>query len=232
MKPEEITRAQAEYYSKLLERNGPGVDAVASGKQIYKNLRYDRISRVFGDDEELTLHDVGCGLGHYYEFLQTRFPERKIQYSGSEVTPAFVSYCKERYPGCEFHLRDIGKEKCPDRHDYLVFGGTFYHPCETSRSDWERFMFRLLARAFSMARKGIAFNVITQYCDFYEKGLYYCNVPKILDFITDELSRFFVVDHSYPLYEMTIMVYRHDVIQQQYPQPEYEKYFNSSRCTQ
>lgn len=224
-RPEDVIKNQKAYYGGLFQKHGPTVDAVASGKQIYKEMRYKKLSQVFGDDHEFSLHDVGMGLGHYYEYLRRNFPDRQITYSGSEVVSEFYDYCQRHYPECKFFLRDIGEGDYPDRYDYLVFGGTFYHPCETSRSDWERFMFCILSKAFSMAQRGIVFNVITQYCDFYEKGLYYCNISKILDFITDELSRFFVIDHAYPLYEMTVMVYRQDVIQQQYPEPEYEKYF-------
>lgn len=220
-----VAAGQKNYYRKLFEKHRYSPQAVASAKQIYKELRYQKLSQVFGDNQDFSLHDVGMGLGHYYEYLKSKFPDRRIVYSGSEIVKEFSEYCKQHYPECEFFLRNISEEICSDQYDYLVFGGTFYHPCESSRSDWERFMFQLLRRAFSMARKGIAFNVITQYCDFYEKGLYYCNLSKVLDFITDELSRFFVIDHAYPLYEMTIMIYRQELLQQQYPQSEYKKYF-------
>lgn len=222
-----VAASQKNYYTKLFEKHLYSPQAVASAKQIYKELRFQKLSQVFGDHQDFSLHDVGMGLGHYYEYLESKFPDRRIVYSGSEVVKEFYEYCKEHYSESKFFLRDIAEEICSDRYDYLVFGGTFYHPCESSRSDWEQFMFQLLRQAFSMARKGISFNVITQYCDFYEKGLYYCNLSKLLDFITDELSRFFIIDHSYPLYELTIMLYHPDVIKSQYPEPEYEKYFKS-----
>lgn len=82
-----IAQLQADYYGNLFEKHGPGVDAVASGQQVYKDLRYEKLSRLFCGDDLFSIHDVGFGIGHYYEYLKSRFPEKNIIYSGSEVTP-------------------------------------------------------------------------------------------------------------------------------------------------
>ena len=89
-----IATTQAEYYGELFEKNGPGVDAVASGKKAYKELRYERLSKVFERDTEFSIHDVGFGVGSYLEYLSAKHSDKNIVYSGSEVTEEFVNYCK------------------------------------------------------------------------------------------------------------------------------------------
>lgn len=222
-----VSSSQESYYRKLYEEHGYSPMAVASGQQIYKDLRYDKLSQVFEDDQEFSVHDVGMGLGHYYEYLKTRFPERRIHYSGSEVVREFRDYCDRRYPESKFFHRDLATQECTDQYDYLVFGGTFYHPNGVRRGDWERCMFRLLSKAYSMCRKGVSFNVITQYCDFYERDLYYCNMASLTDFIVSKMSRFFKIDHAYPLYELTVSVYRPAVIEQRFGGKDFQKYFRS-----
>ena len=225
METGKISKSQSDYYGKLYEEYSYSPEAVASGKQIYKDLRYEKLSGIFQTEGDFSVHDVGMGLGHYYEYLKEHFKDRKITYSGSEVTEHFYRYCRDNYPECEFHLRDLSEKPCQDRYDYLIYGGTFYHPCDNSRVDWEKFIFSILENGFKMATVGIAFNVITELCDFYERGLYYCDIAKMIHFINDNLSRFFRIDHAYALYELTVYVYREDFIKANYAEEEFAKYF-------
>lgn len=228
MRDEWIKKSQIEYYGGLYKKHGYSPEAVASGKQIYKDLRYRKLSRLFGQDRSFSLHDVGMGLGHYFEFLRAHYDRRAIDYSGTEVVEDFYTYCREKYPDKKFYLRDLSLQAGPDTYDYLVLGGVFYHPCGISRRDWEKYLFRMIRNVFPMAKKGIAFNLITEFCDFYEKDLYYCHVSKLLAFLADDVSRFFLVDHTYPLYELTVYVYKEEVVRGDYPEQEYDKYFRSN----
>lgn len=224
---EQIRQAQADYYSDLLRLHGQGVDAVASGKQIYKDLRFERISRVFGDDSELTVHEIGCGLGHYHEFLKSRFPDRKIVYSGSEVTPDFVSACRAKFPDCAFFLRDLASEPCDETYDYIVLPGVFYHSAGGDAATFFEYCKTLLRQAFSMSRRGIAVNFITGFSDYFRDDLFYCDVGSLLAFVAQELSRFFVLDHAYPLYEFTLSVYAAGHIASRHREGEFARYFRS-----
>jgi len=76
-----------------------------------------------------------------------------------------------------------------------------------------------------MSRKGIAFNFISPFVDFYQTEVYYSNLLKIINFINDELSRFFVLKHHYALFEYTVFVFQEDYIRPQYSQIEFQKYF-------
>ena len=221
---DEIRKSQSAYYNGLFASYGPTVDAVASGKQVYKDLRYEKLSQVFQYDTELTLHDVGFGLGHYYEFLKARFPDKTIVYSGSEVVPEFVTYCVTHYPTCVFHERDLAQQAFADRYDYLVFGGTFYHLAGTPREMFGEYAKRALLNAFGMCRRGIAFNFLTGFCDYFYDHLYYAVVSEAVTFVAENLSRFFTLDHAYPLYEFTMCVYKESYVASRYPGEEFDKY--------
>lgn len=51
------------------------------------------------------------------------------------------------------------------------------------------------------------------------------NLSKILDFVSEELSRFFIVRHNYALFEFTVAVYTNDFVKERFTEPEFEKYF-------
>lgn len=220
-----VADQQAEYYGELYRKHDYSPQAVASGKQIYKDLRYQRLSKVFENDQQFSLFDVGMGLGHYYEYLKSHFPERRVNYAGSEVVPEFHQYCCNTYPESQFFLSDLSQAPTEDTYDYFIFGGTFYHPVRSKRSEWEDFVFAMLKNSFYRANKGIAVNFITEYCDFFDRDLYYAKLSRITDFVQSSLSRFFSIDHSYALYEYTLLVYREEYIASKFPEDDFKKYF-------
>ena len=50
------------------------------------------------------VHEIGCGLGDFGEFLRRRFPA--ADYSGSEIMPEFLAVCRRRFPAADFQLRE------------------------------------------------------------------------------------------------------------------------------
>lgn len=220
-----IASIQEKYYGDLFNKFGAGVDAVASGKQVYKDLRYKKLSKVFEGDNNFSIHDVGFGVGHYYEYLKMSQPELEFTYSGSEVTKGFVEHCQQKYPSMEFFYRDIAAQAFEERYDYLIFGGTFYHKVDTLDKDFEVFIKKILNNAFQMANKGISFNFITDFVEYKYDDLYYAKISKISKFIVSNLSRYFTIDHAYPLYEFSVNVYKESFVSEIYPEEEYKKYF-------
>lgn len=220
-----VAFTQEKYCSDLLNKHGAGVDAVASGKQIYKNLCFKKLSKVFGGDNNFTLHDVGFGVGHYYEYLNGSLPDLAFTYSGSEVTKRFVEHCQKAYPDMDFFYRDLAFKVYPERYDYLIFGGTFYHKIDASDKEFEIFVENILKNAFQMANKGISFNFITDFVEYKCDELYYAEIARISEFVVKNLSRFFTIDHAYPLYEFTVCVFKEPFISNTYPDKDFAKYY-------
>lgn len=228
-KSEDVSKKQEDYYGSLFQKHGAGVDAVASGEQVYKDLRYEKLSAVFADDRDFSIHDVGFGLGHYYEYMKHTRPGLAFTYSGSEVTRSFVDHCQKAYPDLSFFHRDLAKKAFEEKYDYLIFGGTFYHKVDTPDADFEEFIFSILQNAFAMARKGISFNFITDFVDYRYEDLYYAKIAAISKFVRHNLSRFFTIDHSSPLFEFTVSVYTEDHISEKYPDKAFHKYFKARK---
>jgi len=224
-----VSDSQATYYGNLLKQHGVGVDAVASGSQIYKDLRYEKLCQVFEKDSEFSLHDVGFGLGHLYEYIKQHHSNKQVSYSGSEVTEEFVMQCRESYPDCQFVHRDLALQSYPDRYDYLIFGGTFYHTAGVPQEQFGAYVRKVLKNAFCMARRGIAFNFITSHVEYRKDDLFYANPADMIKFVVGNLSRFFLIDHSYPLFEYTMCIYKEEFVAQRYSGDAYKKYYKNIR---
>ncbi len=76
-----------------------------------------------------------------------------------------------------------------------------------------------------MSKKGIAVNFISPFVDFYQENIYYADFFKLINFIRDDLSRFFTINHSYALFEFTVFIYRENYIKNKYSEKEFKKYF-------
>lgn len=225
MNMSETTRRQQEYYNSLLEANRGTPRATSSESIAHKRCRYQQISGVFEADCAFTLHDVGCGLGGYGEFLKNSFSDRKIDYSGTDIVPALLDEARAKHPGHHFYLRDLTQAPGNDRYDYVVLSGVFHQRRTTPIPEWERYLQALVQNAYRMCQKGLAFNVVSPFVDFYLPELYYANLGKIVNFVNDNMSRFFVIKHDYALFEMTFYVYRPEYVAAKYPAKELARYF-------
>jgi hypothetical protein len=196
---------------------------VASGRVEYKRLRYERLCAVIGDEPELSIHDVGFGLGHLRDHLCERFPDRVIHWSGSEVTEAFVEHALAVDASAPVMLRDLAAAPGEDRHDYVILAGTFYHLAGCAPSEFDRFFTSLVTNCWKMCRRGLAFNVVTDAVDYRLEDLYYPDIGAVIGLVRG-LTRFFELDHATPLYEYTIRLYRPEVVSDHFPQPAFDKY--------
>lgn len=216
---------QERVYRELFEKNKGTPMAVSSESLAHKRLRFTKVTDLIGDDDGFTVHDVGMGVADLYAFMLERFAGRRFTYSGTEILQEYVEAATERYPGVEFLNRDIADTPGPERYDYVLMSGVFHQRRESSIRQWEAFSQDIIRNSFAMCRKGIAFNFISPFVDFYQTQVYYANLPKLINFINDDLSRFFEIKHNYALFEFTVFVYKEEYIRSLHTEPEFAKYF-------
>ena len=175
---------------------------------------------------DLTVHDIGCGVGDFYDWLkQSEYDWERVSYSASEITPEYCEIARQRYPDIGVYNRDILAEPPADRYDYVILSGVFHQQGDVSHRKWVDYMQNLLSGAWSMTNVGMAFNVLTSYADFYKPGNFYADLTELQLFVARHLSRFFRVDCTYPLFEATFNVYKSPAIKSFYPQNDFQRYF-------
>ena len=220
------TRASQEViFRELFNQHKGTTMAVSSESPAHKALRYELITDTLKNDDGFSVHDVGMGLADLLNFMKMRFPAKNFSYSGSDILIEYVEESRRRYPGIIFFHRDIADCIPDDCYDWVVMSGVFHQRKESTIREWEHFAHQLIKNSFAMARKGVVFNFISPFVDYYQTEVYYSNMPKWINFINDELSRFFVIRHDYALFEYTVSVFKPEYVQVNYSQPEFEKYF-------
>jgi len=218
------------YFNKYL-KYGDDSRALSWNDKDSHFLRFCKITDLFKYEEihesnKFSVHEIGCGLGHFKEYLDIK--KYKCKYSGSDIIPEFINHCKNKFNSEEFYLQSIADnyENIANNikgNDYYFINGTFYTKENNSVEEWELFIYKSIDNMFKMANKGICINFLTSYSDYYDDNLYYADPKKIIDYVYNKLSRFFFISHDLPLFEFYVYVYKKEFMKNQFPY--YNKYF-------
>lgn len=224
-----IQESQKKLYSQKFFQYQDDPRSLSWNDQASQNLRFKKILSLLKYEnlsDEFTIHEIGCGLGHFYEYLQKT--DYRVTYSGSDIVPSFIEKNQTKFPHIKFYLQDISTDydlitTNIKNNDYYCLSGTFHTKEDNKTEEWEAFVFKSIENMFRMAKKGICINFLTSYSEFFNENLYYADPRKIFDWSFQNLSRFISIEHEIPLYEFTVCIYKEQFIKEQYP--GYEKYF-------
>lgn len=170
--------------------------------------RYRVMAEVARGDETFDVLDLGCGAAHFLQYLRDRH-ERPFTYQGLDLSPAFVEFCRGKFPGVPFTCADILQDGVTlPSCDYVVMNGVFTEKRELRQEEMMDFTCRMLERAYQAARKGIAFNLMSKHVDWERDDLFHVPYDEVTRFVIARLSRHHVIRADYGLYEYTMYVYR------------------------
>ena len=198
------------HYESCLETHQNGSKAVDWSSETGQKLRFKKILEV-GDFAGCTILDVGCGLGHFYEYL-TQDLDFPIDYTGLDISKKMITAAKNRLPDAEFVAGDLLDKKIPPfsdsrSFDYSVACGVFTVKQSISDEEWWSFICQTVTEMYERSTKGVVFNLMTPYVDWKNPHLFYAEMLKTTGFCRS-LSPYFTIHHDYPLYEFMVFIYR------------------------
>jgi hypothetical protein len=217
---------QRRLYDELYQRHGDDAKALFHADQASQFERFEMLTRCFAHETgPFTVHEIGCALGHYGDFIKERFPE--AVFSGCDIYEPFVEACRKRFPEWQFDTQDITERLPTERYDYVLLIGLFNIPGNAPRDQWQEFVYKLLRAMYAICRKGIGGTFLSTYYDPGKErpDLFYQDEGTLMDFTVRELSRHFELDEMGPLYEYALRVYRPEYVRALYPQNAFDKYF-------
>jgi hypothetical protein len=164
---------------------------------------------VRGRSREITLLDLGCGLAHLLDHIESRSDLPDIRYAGRDVSHAYVQAAKRRHPAADIDVLDVLRSDAAlAEYDYVVMNGLFNWRGDLTVRAMQRYWERMTKVAFAHARRGIAFNVMSTIVDWRRDDLFHLSFDVLARSVARNLSRHFVVRHDYAAYEYTTYVYR------------------------
>ena len=187
-------------YIKILESNYNAFKDLPSeyqkvgwGSQENQFLRFSILSSISESFFHSKILDYGCGLGGFYEFIQGKNFTGK--YLGYDILSEMLEKCLLKYPGINF------KSDYDDFNpDIIIASGIFTFSSED-------YMKKEIAKMFSIANKGIAFNSLSDWSPNKENNEFYADPIKTLEFCSTLTSKV-VLRHDYLPHDFTIYMYK------------------------
>jgi len=196
-----------EYYRRHLAEHGPGPKGMDWRDEETQFLRFEVICRYLDLSDHPSVLDVGCGSGEFYAYVQDRGDS--IDYTGADLCPEMVTACQARFGEQSARLLDAADlPSLGDRFDYVIASGTFNAKLDADESSWREDVHSCLCGMFQACRIAIVVNFMTSFVDYRYDRLYYPTAQELTTLAVEHMSRQYVIDHSYPLYEQTLAVFR------------------------
>jgi SAM-dependent methyltransferase len=201
-------RAQAAaYYRTKLEEHGPGPRGMDWKDADSQGLRFDVIARRIEWSGTPSVLDVGCGDGELLAHL--RRLGRAVEYHGVDIVPEMVERCDARFGRGTAEVATVEEVVASGRRfDWVVASGTFNVKSDVDEATWRAHVHGSIRAMFAACRRGVVFNIMSAFVERRYDRLYYATPDELAGLAVAHLSRRFVIDHSYPLFELTMAVLR------------------------
>jgi SAM-dependent methyltransferase len=156
----------------------------------------------------VSLLDFGCGASHLLDFI-VRSGIDGIDYTGLDLSPAFVALSRQKYPAVTYHCVDVLEDASAlPTVDYVVMNGVFTEKRELEQEAMFDYVAAVLRRAFALARHGLAFNVMSAELGWELSYLFHAPVDRLGALVRTQLTEHFVVRADYGLTDYTLYLYR------------------------
>jgi SAM-dependent methyltransferase len=149
----------ARYYERLLRQHGRTPQALAERADDKELEFYQHLFQGVELPDQLSVLDIGCGMGDMIDFLQLR--EASLEsYLGIDLVGPFIDLCRLEYlPPCTFRKANfISRSFAPtERFDLVVNMGVLVSRVVS----YEAYVEHCIAKMIALSRKYVLFNVVT-----------------------------------------------------------------------
>lgn len=157
---------------------------------------------------EVSLLDFGCGLAHLYSYILKNNYDF-IKYSGLDISENFTKASKVKFSSVPFYTADILRDPgSVPQFDYIVMNGVFTEKRELSFDEMWGYFQEMIRAVYSKCEKGVAFNVMSKAVDWEREDLFHLSTDLLIDFLTKNVTRNFIIRNDYGLYEYTVYIYK------------------------
>jgi SAM-dependent methyltransferase len=194
----------AAYYSSKLATHGPTAQGVDWNGAASHDIRHRQFLRLFGDDAQASVLDLGCGYGDFLRFL--RAEGHQGPFIGYDVAAAMIAEASRLHGdvGCRWR---IGAEPA-ETADFAVASGIFNVKGDVSTEGWGRYVRDTVDVLAQAGGRGFAFNVLSLSSDRARRSanLYYADPAEMLSYCLVRYGRSVALLQDYGLYEFTLLV--------------------------
>lgn len=193
------------FFENRLKAFGPTPQGVDWNSAASQELRFAQLLKVVDASAPFTLLDYGCGHGSLAAYLERL--GLPYTYYGYDLSVRMIETAQQACSGLSRASFTSRQEELPVC-DFVFASGVFNMRLNISDSDWQAHVLETLQRMNGLARRGLAFNMLTAYSDAdrMRPELYYGDPCRYFDFCKRNFSRNVALLHDYEAYDFTILV--------------------------
>lgn len=154
-----------DYYERLFEEHGYHWRSLDWKDPEGQKARYAvlfAIVSLFSKTKDISILDLGCGLGHFYAYLKDSklIKNYRINYTGYDISPKLVEAAKQKYPEANFEVKDILEGYFTKRFDFVICSGIF-NIILSDLAEHDSFVKEMLKRMYDISLLGVAVNFLS-----------------------------------------------------------------------
>lgn len=193
----EVITHLCEHYSKLVRLHGDKPQAVQYTDKESHWRRFQVLTDI-GIWSNAKIVDFGCGTG---ELLRYLLSERSYsgEYIGIDISEEQLALARKKFPDVRFVHKDVLQEGLGEEVDFVIINGVFNN--SVPGTDSFAYMCDILRSLMPQVSKGIAFNGMSTYVDFFDESLSYFDPGTVFNFCKEHLSNYVTLRHDYNVTE-------------------------------
>jgi len=207
-----ISKKLREHYEKCFVVHGATPEGVDWGDDQGKlDIRYLQMLKLIKPEylngNNYSLLDVGCGFSGFLSFLLNNGFD--VEYTGIDISEKMIDWATENQNArANFLVGDILESNFEKTFDFVICNGIFTQKLDVEAKAMDSYFTTAVRKMYDLCEIGVAFNIMTNKVNYYSNNLYYRSPAEVLTWCMDEVTTNIVVDHSYPLYEYTMYLYK------------------------
>lgn len=199
------------YYRKAVLRYGDAPESSHWSSKESQNKRFEILLGI-AEMKDVSVLDFGCGTGAMLEYMNTQINGETIYYTGCDILSEALDIAKKKYANQKNARFGFFDEFKTELFDYIFVSGVFNNKMQDNEGYYQDYLYQL----WKQTRKGLAFNMMSCYVDYYDDELFYEKPEKVFSFVKKNLSPYVVLRNDYQVkpgvipFEFAIYVYRKD----------------------
>ena len=196
-------------YDCQLDKCGINAEGAMWRSKDRQQMRFELLAKIISPKDlngGITINDLGCGYGAFFEYLRDDPVMQKSEFYGYDISEKMIEACESRIQDPRAHFRQSLVALVPA--DYSFACGPFNFIMDVDQKLWLQYVRESLQDLWSKSLKGLAFNMLNVNYHRHQEGLYYADSAVFETFCKTELSENVTLINDYDDEEWTIFIRR------------------------
>ncbi|MCK5167268.1 MAG: class I SAM-dependent methyltransferase [Rhodospirillaceae bacterium] len=195
-------------YDHRLKECGPTAQGVFWKHEEGQTLRHEILLQIVEPSDlcgNITINDLGCGYGAFFEILKNNPLMSESKYFGYDISMEMIDAARIR--NHDNRANFIHSARASETADYSFASGTFNMSLGAIDHLWSDYVYSSIRMLWENTKKGLAFNMLDSNSGAKLTDLHYANMDDTIKYAKTLTPNVEIIT-DYPLDEWTVFMRR------------------------